>query len=289
MHTMLGRSIAFSVVRRLGALVNRRAARFALMLAAAGSPLATVAPLRAQSLESRIAGAGDGTVQLRFASRPGVCGDGRGSIGTGGNSFMRMNSSAADHGDGMGWCAPGPVRVLLDVRGGAVNRARVVVGGNDASSGVHDLGTVGAREAADYFLALAGRAESRVGNDAILAAVLADSTTPWPALYSIVRGEGASRGTRQTATFWLSRAAAAEVNHRDLFGERDEADSERDEVRNAAIFALSQQPHDEGVPALIRVARGNGSPVARDKALFWLGQSGDARALDLFAQILDLE
>jgi hypothetical protein len=242
------------------------------------------APMHAQSLASTMSNLHDGTVQLRFASRPGVCGDGRGSIGTNGNTIMRRYSS--DEGYGTDWCVPGPVRVLLDVRGGEVNRARVYVGGNDSSAAVHDLGLVGASEAADYFLSLARDAGSSVGDDAILAAVLADSVTPWPRLIDIARSAGTQRGTRSTALFWLSRAAAASVNHRELFAGRDEEESDRDEVRNAAIFALSQQPRDEGVPALIRVARGNSSPAARDKALFWLGQSGDPRALDLFAEIL---
>ncbi len=287
MRTIDGKPGVAAPTRSTPAFVTSRAARAARVLAAAGSLLAATAPLHAQSLESRIAGVGDGTVQLRFASRPGVCGDGRGSIGAGGSTFMRQSASDPDHGSGREWCTPGPVRVVLGVRGGAVDRARVFVGGNDTSSEVHDLGIVGAPEAADYFLALAQRTESRVGDDAILAAVLADSVTPWPGLFSIVHGESVPRGTRQSATFWLSRGAAAAVNHRELFAEREEDESEREQVRNAAIFALSQQPRDEGVPALIRVARSNASPAARDKALFWLGQSGDPRALDLFAQILE--
>jgi HEAT repeat protein len=58
------------------------------------------------------------------------------------------------------------------------------------------------------------------------------------------------------------------------------------EVRKQAIFALSQRSHDEGVPALIRIARTNKDPELRRSALFWLGQSEDPRALDLFEEIL---
>ena len=260
----------------------------ALLCASAGAST----PAAAQSLESRIASAGDGVVQLRYASRPGVCGDGRGSIGAGGSTIMRQYSSDPDYSDSRAWCVPGPVRVVLTVHDGATDRARVFVGGNDSSPGVSDLGVVGAREAADYFLALAPRARGSVGDDAILAAVLADSTTPWPALLSVARSESVPHSTRESATFWLSRGAAAAVNHRPLFAERDadaRDESESDEVRGAAIFALSQQPRDEGVPALIKVARGNTAPSARSKALFWLGQSGDPRALDLFAELLGLK
>lgn len=280
----IAKSIAAAAARYTTAIVVTGIARSTLALVAAGA-LAAATPARAQSLESRVSSVGDGTVQFRFASRPGVCGDGRGSIGAGEHTMMRTYSSGSDHGYDREWCVPGPVRVVLGVRGGDVNRARVYVGGNDPSD-IHDLGTVGASEAADYLLSLARRARSGVGDDVILAAVLADSVTPWPALFSIARGESVPHSTRESATFWLSRAAAAEVNHRPLFADRDEDESERDEVRGAAVFALSQQPRDEGVPALIRVARSNTSPHVRSKALFWLGQSGDPRALDLFAEIL---
>ena len=57
-------------------------------------------------------------------------------------------------------------------------------------------------------------------------------------------------------------------------------------VRESAVFALSQRPKDEGVPALIHVAQTNRDPSVRKKALFWLGQSNDPRALSLFETIL---
>lgn len=262
-----------------------------VMILAAGTVLAAAAPAApawAQSLEQRIATAGDGSVQLRFASRPGVCGDGRGSIGTGEDTFVRQYSSGSSYGEAREWCVPGPVRLLLTVREGAVSDARLFVGGNDSSAGVHDLGLVSATQAVSYLLALAPDAPGRVGESAVLAAVLADSVTPWPALFPIARDEAVPRRTRESARFWLSRAAAAAASHRPIFAEHEGEESSDDEVRGAAIFALSQQPREEGVPALIRVARSSARPALRGKALFWLGQSGDPRALDLFAELLNV-
>jgi hypothetical protein len=40
------------------------------------------------------------------------------------------------------------------------------------------------------------------------------------------------------------------------------------------------------VPALIAIARTNKDPEIRKKALFWLSQSRDPRALDLFEELL---
>src|SRR3989440_12415457 len=50
--------------------------------------------------------------------------------------------------------------------------------------------------------------------------------------------------------------------------------------------ALSQLRRDEGVAALIRIARTHASPSVRKKALFWLGQSDDPRAIALFEELL---
>ena len=65
----------------------------------------------------------------------------------------------------------------------------------------------------------------------------------------------------------------------------DDRATDRD-VREQAVFALSQRPHDEGVPALIRIAREKADPELRKKAIFWLGQSDDPRALALFEELL---
>ena len=46
------------------------------------------------------------------------------------------------------------------------------------------------------------------------------------------------------------------------------------------------RPADEGVPALIRIARTHKDPATRRQALVWLGRSDDARAMALFEELL---
>src|SRR5205823_7447871 len=185
-------------------------------------------------------------------------------------------------------CEPGPVRVSMTMRSGRVHSLRTYVGGRwvtpprDAT--VTDFGTTSARDAVDFLLGLATREDTRAGEEAILPVTLADSVTVWPMLLRLARDDRAPQRTRRQAVFWLGQAAgdAATKGLADLV---DDGDVDRD-VKEQAVFALSQQPRDAGGSALIRIARTHPDPGVRRKALFWLGQSGDARALALFEEIL---
>jgi hypothetical protein len=238
--------------------------------------VALTARLEGQTLAQRVAAAGDGTVRLSFAARRGVCGNGDHGI-----------SIAGEEGDSEweGDCAPGPVRMSLRVQGGRVTAARAYVGGRwRAPSGpIMDLGTVPAAQAAATLLALAERAADDAGA-LLTGATLADSAVVWPDLLRLARRDDLPLDTRRQAVFWLGQAAG-EAATRGL--DSITSDQRGDlEVRKQAVFALSQRPADEAVPALIRVARTSPSRELRKSALFWLGQSEDPRALALFEDLL---
>src|SRR5688572_28036299 len=59
-----------------------------------------------------------------------------------------------------------------------------------------------------------------------------------------------------------------------------------DDLKMHAVFVLSQLPRSEGIPQLLEIARSNPSWRVRSQALFWLGQSGDSRAIALFESVL---
>src|SRR4249920_855131 len=111
--------------------------------------LAPWEPAIAQSLAQRVAAAPDGKVEFSFASRPGVCGDGKGVIGDG-RHFMMMHGngfSMSDADDDDDYirncpCEPGPVRVSLRVRSHEVDDVSTHVGPlpSTARTGVTDLG-----------------------------------------------------------------------------------------------------------------------------------------------------
>ncbi|HJU69683.1 MAG TPA: HEAT repeat domain-containing protein [Gemmatimonadaceae bacterium] len=245
--------------------------------------LAIAAPLQAQSLASRIA-AEDGAVTFHYAPRPGICGDGETFIRTGRSSYHGSFSTKR----AMEPCIFGPAQVRLTVEDGTVHRIETFVGPL-RSRRARDLGEVSAPEAARYLMTIAERGKTGASAKAIFPAVIADSVTVWPALLTIARDtDTRSRATRQDALFWLSRFASASLagHPNDPFADDEEERSGDDELKSHAVFVLSQLPRSEGIPQLLEVARSNRDWRVRSKALFWLGQSGDPRAIELFESIL---
>ena len=236
-------------------------------------------PLSAQSLADRVGAVGTGAVNFHYTGRAGICGDGE--------RFMKIGSSHF----GSVWkdmhaapCDFGPVQVRLTVRDGSVERVETWAGTLRSRDG-RDLGAVPASTAARFLLEVAARPSGSGSAKAILPAVLADSATVWPTLLQIARTVG-STATRNEALFWLSRFAGGAIAGQPNDPIDADDDKDRDDLKTHAVFVLSQLPHREGVPTLLEIARGKGDRHVRRQALFWLGQSGDARAIDLFESLL---
>jgi HEAT repeat protein len=218
-------------------------------------------------------------VRMSFRGKPGLCGTDNGNI------------SIHDDGDGRQWnrdaCIEGPVNVRLVRRGGRVVELKTKVAHGWPTEGrrVVDLGQVSPADASAYLLALAERADNpSVGESALFPATVAEGVVTWPALLRMGRSERVASQVRRSAVFWLSQQAGDQVT-KGLTDLVDDGGVDR-EVREQAVFALSQRPRDEAVPALIRVARNHRDPEIRKKAMFWLGQTNDPRALALFEEIL---
>jgi hypothetical protein len=255
-----------------------------IVILSAAKDLLLPAPLHAQSLANRIADIGNGAVTFHYTSRPGVCGDGEHFIRTGTHSYHGSFSNNRP----MEPCFPGPVQVRLTVEDGAVHRVQFWVG-RLRSREARDLGVVSAPEAARYLMMLAARGSPRASAKAIFPAVLADSAVVWPALLAIAKDtDTRSRPTRQDALFWLSRFASGVVAGRpnQPFEEDEEKASDDEDLKTHAVFVLSQLRNGEGIPQLLEIARSNPSWRVRSQALFWLGQSGDPRAIALFESVL---
>jgi hypothetical protein len=246
---------------------------------------------QAQGIGRRVSSAPDGKVRMTFASRPGVCGNGSNNISMDcddGDCEHHSTYSRDDRDVDVTSCPceEGPVRIVLRVAGGKVTRVRAYVGGEwkPAEAGTTDLGVVSDKDAVAYLLELARTSTSHVGEEAIFPTTLADSVTVWPDLFTIARSPDVPRATKKSAVFWIGQAAGeAATQGLDSLAQGSDVDRE---VRESAVFALSQQRNDVGVPALISIARTNKDPDIRKKAIFWLGQSDDPRALALFEELL---
>jgi hypothetical protein len=281
------------------ATMLRTALLGAAIIAAAPAAAAAQADLAARggALAARVGEVRDGYVRMTFPLRPGVCGVGE-SVRVGrdqrwvGNNWYGEFSGSALRGRDVEWekeCETGPGRLVLDVSGGSVQQVRFYVGGRwrtADSARVTDLGDVPADQAAGLLLRIARRdgvtAEPRAARSAIFPATLGAGVAPWPTLLRLARDPAQPKETRSQAMHWLG-IGAGEVATANLTELSDDPDRE---VRLQAVFALSRRPADEGVPALIKIARTHRDPATRRQALVWLGRSDDARAVALFEELL---
>lgn len=241
--------------------------------------------LCAQSLAQRIA-QGDGQVQVTYASRPGVCGDGESYVDHVLGRSRYDGESTVSHGRTGSLeraCVHGPARVVATVVSGEVTRLHTYVGPPPSSSAIRTIEATPAGAVA-WLATLVEKSSSRVAEDAMLAIVVADAPEPWPTFLRVARDADRSNAIRRSALLWLGFGVTEKLGIADA---RDDTDD--DAVRSQAVFALSQRPKGESVPELIELARSAKHPSARRRAIFWLGQSGDRRAADVYAELLGLK
>jgi hypothetical protein len=227
----------------------------------------------------------DGNVQVIYASRPNACGDGETYIGNvfGQSTYYSGNSTFT--GGGGNWrtrpCIHGPARIVATVISGEVTRLRPYVGPPPAS----DMRTLNAStaEAATWLDDLITRGSSKLASEAMLPLVLVDAPDPWTFFLHVARDDNRPTAVRRSAMTWLASGVSEKLG----FGDASR-DTDDDEVKSQAVFALSQDRNGETVPDLIDIARNAKNAAARRSAIFWLGQTGDARAADVYAELLKL-
>jgi HEAT repeat protein len=93
------------------------------------------------------------------------------------------------------------------------------------------------------------------------------------------------RELKKQALFWLGQKAGQ--RSLEVLGKTVDSDDADTDIQVQAVFAISRRPKEEAIPTLIRLAKTHAKPEIRKQALFWLGQSGDERALELFKEILN--
>lgn len=103
-------------------------------------------------------------------------------------------------------------------------------------------------------------------------------------LVARVAHDDKSTRVRGQALFWLAQRAGKQISETAI---RQAIDNDPEtQVKKKAVFALTQMKNGDGVPLLIEIARTNHNAVVRKEAMFWLGQSKDARATQFFEELL---
>jgi HEAT repeat protein len=173
------------------------------------------------------------------------------------------------------------------------------VGGSwPAGERATDLGTVNSSEAAAYFFALVPELEGRSNKGRLLLpAVLAADNRTVARLISLARDGARRQDTRSGAIQWIGLLGDASVvptlvafARQDVSTRADDIDRDdthgKKGLASGAVAALSFLENGAGVPALIDFAR-NGTPAVRRSAVFWLGQTGDQRALTALHGVIE--
>ena len=249
-------------------------------------------------------------VTLAYPAAANVCGAGDGILIREPDGATMFVSGRVSHTDWRRWtegdppCEAGDVTVRMrradrgwaDVRLAVGRAGKVGAGGEDArradqeergqrgAERARDLGYVAGQAAAEFLLDAARASGSRAGRDLILAAAIAGDAEIWPRLLTMARDRALPTRTRRTAIHWLGRRAAREAV--DELGGIVRDRTEDDEIREAAVFAISQLPDDRAVPMLIDIVRTMDDARVVNRALFWLADLEDPRVVALFEEIL---
>jgi hypothetical protein len=244
------------------------------------------APLQAQTVARNVAAA-EGLVQVIFPTRANICGDGTTYIQVMNGRSYRTYTGTASFSSSDRWrdrpCAPGPARALAAVESGQVTRLSVFVGPVPQTSPQTRTINASAADAVAWLADLAQKHTTpRVASTAIEAMTFADAPTPWTTILRIARDLDRPRDVRRNAITWLSFGVTEKLGLSDV----DEHATDDDELRTQAVFVLSQRPKAESVPELIDLARTAKNATVRKSAIFWLGQSGDPRAAEVYAELL---
>jgi hypothetical protein len=246
---------------------------FAALVAAVTSFIGVSQNLVAQlsSIAGRVEAVREGTVSMRFAARPGVCGDGDGSTWTRGASSDSWRRN----------CITGPVYVVIGRADNSTVSVRISIGDGRRGSSETDLGFVSAPDGARYLAEIARGLGGRNASEAVSGAALADSVDLAPELTSLVRDQNVTVDTRQQALFWLGQTAISTANLSRLYD-----DLARFALREHFVFVISQRRDDPSVEKLIDIASHDADHEIRKRAMFWLGQTNSPRAVKFLRDLV---
>jgi HEAT repeat protein len=101
-------------------------------------------------------------------------------------------------------------------------------------------------------------------------------------LLAVARDTAQSTEMRKQALFWAGQAGVSIAELTKLYASVTDR-----EMREQLIFVYSQRDEPAALDKLIEIARRDPSPDLRKRALFWLGQSEDGRAVQALQEIIE--
>jgi len=101
-------------------------------------------------------------------------------------------------------------------------------------------------------------------------------------LLGVVRDRTQSSELRKNALFWAGQCGSFSV--KDIQGFYESLDDP--ELKEQAIFVMSQYGCKEALDLLIHIARNDTDPEMREKAIFWIGQCDDDRAMEFLEELI---
>jgi len=146
------------------------------------------------------------------------------------------------------------------------------------------LGQEGSREDVEFLMDLF---EDLDGSELQEKVIFSVSQASHPAggewLVNVARDESVSAESRKNALFWAGQEGNVDAAEVKAVYEN----AEDFELREHAIFVLSQFDGSEATTVLIDIAKSEADADLRDKALFWLGESNDPRAASFLADLIN--
>lgn len=248
-----------------------------------------LAQIQGTDLGRRVTSASDGLVKMTYASRDGICGDGRSFIAdatSSGRGYdvwfsdgMSMSGSMTDF---TSRCTHGPVRLLLVVRDHRVVDVQPFVGPSSAATerAGTELGTVSVADVSRYMLDLAAHGRDETARNAILAASLADSVRVAQPLAAMARNKSLSPSVRESALKWMGRVAEREGDRDAMRVARSIAEDQGDdvEVRERAIRVVGEETDG---PAYLRSLYSRlQEQTLRERVVRVMGESGTKSDLE---------
>ena len=248
-----------------------------------------VRPPQGGDLARRISAAPDGIVKMTYASREGVCGDGRTFIADGTNAargfdvwFMDGVSFSGTTTDIGARCVRSPVTLLLVVRDHRIVDVQPFVGPSSSASerSGTDLGRVAVADISRYLLDVATRGPDETARDAILAASIADSVRVAQPLAAMARNKALSSSVRETALKWVGRVATREGDGtamrvaRTILEDRDD----QLDVRERAVRVVGEEA--DGAAYLRSIYARLQEATLRERAIRVVGENGTRADMD---------